>query len=190
MPVVGRSASDEKVRVVAGVEGPRRVTNDRIVTSREGGAVGTQLRIEYDDEQRRYLCTRFEVFRDPDASEGRGFVTTELLRDTPVGSFVAATLNSAIPETGGHIFRELPNPDNVEPWGWTIPDGLREEGPTDRVLQWVAHLYRFAMAVSLNPAQQVEIALDLSHSTASRWVRLARQKGYLGPSEGPGKAAG
>jgi hypothetical protein len=67
---------------------------------------------------------------------------------------------------------------------------LRVQAGTDRVLQWVAHLYRFAMAISLNPAQQVEIALDLSHSTASRWVRLARQKGYLGPSEGPGKAAG
>ena len=172
-----------------GVEGPRWVTNDRIVTmSREGGAVGTQLRLEYDDEARRYLCTRFEVFRSPDASEGKGFVTSELLRSTPVHDFIALTLN--VPDDNGHIFSELPNPDNVEPWGLALPEGLREEGPTDRALQWVAHLYRYAMAVALKPAQQVEILMGLTHSTAARWIRLARQKGYLGPSEGPGRAAG
>jgi hypothetical protein len=156
--------------------------------SREGGGVGTRLRIEYDDDSRRYLCTSFEVFRTPEASEGKGFVTTELLRRTPVGSFVAATLN--IPDENGHIFHELPNPDNVEPWGWTPPEGLREDGPTDRALQWTAHLYLYAMAISMNPAKAVEDTLGLSHSTAARWVRLARQKGYLGPSEGPGRAAG
>jgi len=37
---------------------------------------------------------------------------------------------------------------------------------------------------------EVELRLGLSHSTAARWIRLARQKGYLGPSEGPGRAAG
>ena len=95
-----------------------------------------------------------------------------------------------IPVENGHVFRELPNPDNVEPWGWTLPEGLREEGPTDRVLQWVAHLYLHAMAVAMNPAKAVEDRLGLSHSTAARWIRLARQKGYLGPSEGPGRAAG
>jgi hypothetical protein len=156
--------------------------------SREGGGVGTRLHIEYDDDRHRYLCTSFEVYRTPEASEGKGFVTTELLRDTPVGSFISATLN--IPGSDGHIFRELPNPDNVEPWGWTPPKDLSKEGPTDRALQWVAHLYLYAMAVSLPPAKGVEDTLGLTHSTAARWIRLARQKGYLGPSEGPGRAAG
>ena len=100
------------------------------------------------------------------------------------------TLNVPVPDEGGHLFRELPYPDNVEPWGWTVPEGLREGGPTDRALQWVAHLYRYAMAVAMNPAKSVEDKLGLSHSTAARWIRLARQKGYLGPSEGPGRAAG
>jgi hypothetical protein len=129
---VGRATSNEKVRVVPGVEGPRYVDSDRILTmSREGGGVGTRLHIEYDDEARRYLCTSFEVYRTPEASEGKGFVTTELLRDTPVGSFISATLN--IPGSDGHIFRELPNPDNVEPWGWTPPKDLSKEGlPTAR----------------------------------------------------------
>jgi hypothetical protein len=183
---MGRTTSDEKVRVVPGVEGPRWITDDRLATmSREGGGVGTRRHIEYDPDERRYVCTGFEVFRTPDTSEGKGFVTSEVLRNLPVGQLI--TLALLIPES---VLSELPNPDNVEPWGWTPPAGLREEGPTDRVLQWVAHLYRCAMVVATNPALEVEKTLGLSHSTASRWVRLARQKGYLGPSEGPGRAAG
>jgi hypothetical protein len=74
--------------------------------------------------------------------------------------------------------------------GLEAPEGLREEGPTGRALQWVAHLYHYGMAVSMKPAKVVEETLKLSHGTAVRWVRLARQKGYLGPSEGPGRPAG
>jgi hypothetical protein len=183
---MGRTASDEKVQVVPGVEGPRWVTDDRLATmSREGGGVGTRCRIEYDPDERRYVCTSFEVFRTPDASEGKGFVTSEVLRDLAVGQLIRLTL--IIPDS---VLSELPNPDNVEPWGWAPPKGLREEGPTDRSLQWVAHLYRYAMAISMTPAKTVEETLHLSHGTAARWIRLARQKGYLGPSEGPGRAAG
>ena len=183
---MGRTASDEKVRVVPGIEGPKWVTDDRLATmSREGGGVGTRRRIEYDPDERRYVCTSFEVFRTPDASEGKGFVTSEVLRDLAVGHLITLTLN--VPDS---VFSVLPNPDNVEPWGWTPPDGLREEGPTDRALQWVAHLYHYGMAVSQNPAKTVEDILKLTHGTAARWVRLARQKGYLGPSEGPGRVAG
>jgi hypothetical protein len=84
---MGRTASDEKVRVVPGIEGPKWVTDDRLLTmSREGGGVGTRLRVEYDDDARRYVCTSFEVFRDPDASEGKGFVTSEVLRKLAVGN--------------------------------------------------------------------------------------------------------
>jgi hypothetical protein len=183
---MGRTASDEKVQVVPGVEGPKWVTDDRLFTmSREGGGVGTRFRVEYDDDVRRYVCTSCEVFRAPDASEGKGFVTSEVLRKLAVGNLTNLTLS--IPDS---VLSELPNPDNVEPWGWKPPEGLREEGPTDRALQWVAHLYRYGMAVSTKPAKVVEETLKLSHGTAVRWVRLARQKGYLGPSEGPGRAAG
>lgn len=179
-----------------GVEGPRRVTDDRVLTmSREGGGVGVKLRIDYDDDERRYVCISFEVHRTPDANEGRGFVTSEVLRKLAVSSLIATTLATSTdhgdaPDRFFSIFRQLPNVDNIEPWGWTAPDGLREEGPTDRTLQWVAHLYLYAMALAMNPAKEVEDRLKLSHSTAGRWIRLARQKGYLGPSEGPGRAAG
>jgi hypothetical protein len=183
---VARTASNEKLQIVPGVEGPRWITDDRLRTmSLEGGGVGVRLRADYDDEAHRYVCTSFEVFRTPDADEGRGFVTSEVLRKMAVGHQVAMAL--IIPDT---VLCELPNPDNVEPWGLTPPKDLREEGPTNRVLQWVAHLYLCAMAVAMNPALEVENTLGLSHGTAARWIRQARQKGYLGPSEGPGRAAG
>jgi hypothetical protein len=156
--------------------------------SRAGGGVAVELRIDYDDDERRYVCTEFRVYRSPDSSEGKGFVTTETLRHVTVSDWLRFTLN--IPVRNDHLFRELPNTDNVEPWGWKPPKGLAKEGPTDRALQWVAHLYLYAMAISMNPAKTVEERLKLSHSTAARWIRLARQKGYLGPSEGPGRAAG
>ena len=35
-------------------------------------------------------------------------------------------------------------------------------------------LYRYGMAVSRNPAQEVEDTLRLAHSTAARWIRHAR----------------
>jgi hypothetical protein len=155
--------------------------------SLEGGGVGVRIRIDYDDASRRYVCTSFEVFRTPDASEGKGFVTSEVLRNLTVGHLVQMALLN-LPDL--QVTRELSNENGVEPWGWAPPEGLREEGPTDRVLRWVAHLYLYAMAISTSPAKAVEDRLELSHSTAGRWIRLARQKGYLGPSEGPGRAAG
>jgi hypothetical protein len=183
-----QTESDERVQLVPGFEAPRWVATDGMITeSRSGGAVGMQLRFEYDDDQRRYVCTEFTVRRTPDAGGGKGFVTSETLRQPAVADLTAHTLWMF--HHGGAI-RELPNPDNVEPWGFTIPADLTKEGPTDRVLRWVAHLYHYGMAISWKPAKVVEDSLELSHGTAARWVRLARQKGYLGPSEGPGRAAG
>ena len=171
-----------------GVEGPRWITGrqheDHVPGGRRGWSSDPhRLR----RRSRRYVCTSFEVFRTPDADEGKGFVTSEVLRKLTVGHLVQMALLN-LPDL--QVTRELPNENGVEPWGWTPPEGLREEGPTDRVLQWVAHLYLHAMATSMNPAKAVEDRLGLSHSTAARWIRLARQKGYLGPSEGPGRAAG
>jgi hypothetical protein len=186
---VPTTTSDEKVCLVPGVEGPRWITTDDIRTaSRIGGGVGVEMRIEYDDDQRRYVCTEFVARRTSDASEGRGFVTSETLRELAIAELIATHLYM-LRHLGLEGIRELPNPDGAEPWGWEPPKDLIKEGPTDRALQWVAHLYHFGMAISMKPAKVVEDTLGLSHGTAARWVRLARQKGFLGPSEGPGRPA-
>jgi hypothetical protein len=67
---------------------------------------------------------------------------------------------------------------------------LREQGPTRESLTWVARAYRLALVLGDPPTQAVERGLGLPRSTAGRWVALARQEGFLGAAEGPGKAGG
>jgi hypothetical protein len=72
---------------------------------------------------------------------------------------------------------------------------LRAEGPSDETLGWVALTYTLALIFGDSPTRAVEKAFsthegDLPQSTAGRWVSLARRRGFLGPSEGPGKVAG
>src|SRR4051812_27570927 len=70
------------------------------------------------------------------------------------------------------------------------PDQVRREGPTDSNLQWVASVYRSALARGDRPTVAVQTALGLPRSTAGDWLRAARDRGYLPPSSGRGKATG
>lgn len=56
---------------------------------------------------------------------------------------------------------------------------IREQGPTDESLQWAANFYNLGQVLGLPPAKQVEINLGLPRTTASKWVRRAREKGLL-----------
>lgn len=181
---VERTVSDERVQLVPGIEGPKWVTARLLTGSRAGGLVEIGMRIEHDYGERGYVCTEFNVHRIP---ESMGFVTSETLRKPAVADLIAT--NVFLLRSEGEM-RELPNPDNVEPWGWSAPPGLIMEGPTDRALRWVAHLYHYGLAISMTPAKVVETTLKLPHGTTARWIRQARERGYLGPAEGPGRAAG
>lgn len=57
---------------------------------------------------------------------------------------------------------------------------IRAQGPTDESLAVVARFYNLAGVLGLPPAKQVELNLDLPRTTASKWVRRAREKGLLG----------
>jgi hypothetical protein len=175
------TGNNGKVEIAPGVWGPKRVEFEWMP---EDGTVRVLLQLEYEEALRRFMCTEFRAFRPPDAPEGKGYVTSEALRETKLATWIATALN-----TGEPVIWAIPNPDNAEPWGLTPPKGLSKEGPTERALRWTAHLYRCALAVGLNPAVQIEKQLKLSHSTAARWIRLAREEDYLRPSEGPGRAA-
>ena len=90
----------------------------------------------------------------------------------------------------GPVIRVLENPDGTEPWGKTAVIGVAEHGPTDRVVRWTAHFYRYGCAVSYNPTKAVQESLQLPGSTTGSWIAAAREAGYLGPTEGMGKAGG
>lgn len=56
---------------------------------------------------------------------------------------------------------------------------IRAAGPVDSSLKAVARFYNLAVAMGEPPAKAVENALGLPRTTASKWVRRARDKGFL-----------
>lgn len=78
--------------------------------------------------------------------------------------------------------RVPPDPDTAE--------RIRRQGPTDESLRMVAAIYRHALASDARPTRAVQTALRLPRSTTGDWIRLARQRGFLPPSAGRGKATG
>lgn len=139
------------------------------------------MELTYDAAVGRYVCSEL-VLRQSAAVTPSEPVTTEAIRQVQVAQEIVLLLLVDSP------LRDLPNPDGVEPWGRTLPEGLaKEEGPTDRVLRWVGHLYKYALAVEYPPTKAVEEKFRVSRPTAGRWVSAARREGFLGPAEA-GKA--
>jgi hypothetical protein len=197
---VSRVVSGE-VEIVPGVVGRERIVNEWPLDTR-AGTVNVRMEIRFDAELARYVCHELTVSRDP-ANPHSGPVTTELLRQVPIEEEISAALRAQalLAGYGGEIVemrssaavsqpaitRELDNPGQVEPWGVHVPDEATQGGPTNRVLRWVAHAYRLGHALSYGGTKAVEELLEVPRSTAGRWVKLAREAGYLGPAEGPGR---
>jgi len=198
---MGRELFGE-VEIVPGVIGPERVTDDRWGIPTVDGGIDVELDVRFDSVLRRYVCVELVAKRQeptPNAdgtysSEGRflGHITTDHLTEIKIGACIQTMLlhNDEGAAAEDRVIRDVPNPDGVEPWGRTPPEGLSEEGPTDRVLLWVAHLYRLGLAIDYNPTKAVEENLKVPRSTAGRWIARARERGYLEPAEGQGRAGG
>ena len=92
-------------------------------------------------------------------------VTSEVLRQIPVAQIVTLAVLDALGTLTlmGTDFR-----------------ALRATGPTDDTLKTVASVYRLAYLTSARPTAYVRETFEVSKSTASRWVQLARSKGFLG----------
>lgn len=162
-----------------GVVGPELITYDEprfVLPTPKGSVEYFSMVIRFDRERWRYVCAELHARE----------ITTELLRYAKIADWVGMALR---PGFEGRAIRELPNPDGQEPWGFTAPEGASKR-PNERALAWVAHLYRYGLAVSYKPTKAVEEGLKLPRSTANRWITMARQEGLLGPSEGPGRAGG
>jgi hypothetical protein len=56
---------------------------------------------------------------------------------------------------------------------------VRGNGPTPEALEFAASIYSLFFAMRGKPTQKIAELLKLPPSTASHWVRLARQRGYL-----------
>jgi hypothetical protein len=131
------------------------------------------------DHVGRLACSKLTVQQLPEGQP----VTGEALRAIPVARLTKLAIGSAMGQQGegAFVMRVLTDEKAAE---------LRDGGPTDEALSWVAHLYRLALVASEPPTKSVQMALGLTRSTTDRWVNLARQRGFLGAAEGPGKAGG
>jgi hypothetical protein len=200
--VMGRELFGQ-VEIVPGIVGPERVTYDSWSVPTVEGGIDVELDVIFDPVLRRYVCVELVAKRHqptPNAdgtysTEGRylGHITTDHLTHIRIADVIQIMLlvmndPGAAPED--RAIRQLPNPDNIEPWGFKAPEGLSEEGPTDRTLRWTAHLYRYGLAIEYNPTKSVEESLGVPRSTAGRWIAKARERGYLEPAEGQGRAGG
>jgi len=63
------------------------------------------------------------------------------------------------------------------------PGELTAAGPTDEALRAVAWVYRIAYLASDSPTAAVSQRFGLSRDTASRWVAMARKRGFLGRAQ-------
>jgi hypothetical protein len=120
-------------------------------------------------------------------------VTTEGLREIPVAAFLRLALEGSLLRIGP---TERDEERRTSSWKLTPlgPIALSERaqaggGPSDADLRAVADIYQLAYLTGAAPTKTVMQRLDLPRSTASRWIRIARDRGLLGPAT-PRKAGG
>jgi hypothetical protein len=113
-------------------------------------------------------------------------VTTEALRHPQIAEWIGLALLMDSDE--GPVIRKLENPDGRVPWGKTAPDDVAEQVVNRSGAVVDGAFLPLRLCVSYNPTKGVEEMLKLTRSTAGRWIAAAREAGYLGPSEGMGKA--
>jgi hypothetical protein len=178
--------ADDEVEVIPGVVGLREFETRPFIEPTTGHEV--VARVRFDSTTRQYECEEVRILRG-DRTE----ITSESLRSVPLDAMVWGSIRIALltgwpeelakqfPDLGPATWlRDLPNPDGREPWGRKMPEGLAKEGPTDRVLQWVAQYYRLSVALHEQPTSAIQEVMGVSRATAGRWVSAARAKGYLG----------
>jgi hypothetical protein len=134
-----------------------------------------------------FVCNRLTITRREDGPP----VTTEGIREIPVAAFLRLAVE-------GNLLRVGPTERHGQTSSWKLtwagPIALSERaqaggGPNDADLRAVADVYQLAYLTGAAPTKMVMQRLDLPRSTASRWVRMARDRGLLGPAT-PRKAGG
>lgn len=116
------------------------------------------------------------------AKDGQPGITTSGVRDSQIGGFELAMRAMAIGyevKWSGGDLTDLGN---------AIKEIVRKRdrvGPTDDVLELVAVLVDYNMLVGTPPVKALESMFKIPNRTASRWIRLAKDRGFL--QDGPTK---
>ncbi|MFG1619518.1 hypothetical protein ACGFI3_42770 [Nonomuraea wenchangensis] len=140
-------------------------------------AVGPyKVTLEIDMVDGRIGCTEITVRTASGAP-----VTGTDLRAIPVGTIVRLATTTLVQETIGR------NGDFVTVTPYQPPEINVRAGATDEALRFVAASYSLAYALGEPPAKAVERDLGIATSTASKWIKLARERGYLDIPAGKGQ---
>jgi hypothetical protein len=119
-------------------------------------------------------ATRVEVI----AREGRP-VTGTLLRQIPVKGMASDLIQMV-----ALVERKTADGSTKVSVGLNVPDEserarLRRQGPVEESLRVVANFYEFGRVTGCQPAKFVEDVLDMPRTTVSKWIRRAREEGFL-----------
>jgi Family of unknown function (DUF6214) len=148
------------------------------------GLYRVEFRVVYEDG--RFIVDQLTIKRRSDGPP----VTTEGIREIPIAAFLRLAVKSNILNVG-----PTTRDGNKSSWEltWASPLALSERtrrtGPTEKDLQTVADVYHVTYATGAAPTKAVMDRLGLPRSTAGRWIRMARERGLLGPAT-PRKAGG
>jgi hypothetical protein len=132
------------------------------------------------------VCERVEVARNP----ARGPLTGDELRRIPLANWIefaytgSAMIRTHLEGTVG-TWEPIESEEEVERVADLLTRSRRRNAITDTFLRDVAKVYREHEGAA--PTAAVKEAFLVSHSTAARYVRLARERGHL-PKPTAGKA--
>lgn len=152
------STSSAVVDVGDGLEVPAEVT----VTDDDVNGYEVTVTAVYREASGRYEARELTV-RGRDGAE----VTGKELRNVPVASILRAGLEGALADLRAPLFS-----------AGLAPEQLRDAG-IDHMCRWVARRYRLALLVGDAPTQAIAKEIDVTRSTAGRWVTRARDRGLL-----------
>ncbi len=129
------------------------------------------------------ICEAIRIERNP----ARPSLTGAELRRLPLRSWVTmATAQAAQTPSTEHKGASSPasEEDTKQLWG-QVEQRVRRRTITDDFLREIAAAYRLHR--DHNPRDAVADQFTVSLSTAARYVKLARERGFLGKAPGPGK---
>lgn len=130
----------------------------------DGSLFTVRLRLEMTEQGIRPTVVTVESEDDPPSS-----VTGTTLRAVKVWELAVEGIRLGLSREGGKA--TMLSAERAEQ--------LRALGPKPETLEWVAFFYNLGAATGLPPARQVELGLGVPRTTASKWVRRAREAGLI-----------
>lgn len=118
------------------------------------------VEVEATFQGERYEVTSLRCSQRP----GDSGVSTDGLRRIRVHHLVTAMLVEHLWKGSTHVFEDRP---------------VRPRVSDEATLRYVAMIYRSAFVVQADPGKAVAQNLELPPATASRWIKRAREQGFI-----------